>query len=198
MRITNFIPLAILIAGYFLFTSSTCDTCDAIALADLTVETFEGELSDIGPDGEFIYSISAKILNILGIANGCEELDFNAPAGPNGFLEQVVFSANGTFNDAVIVDELITEISTLDPSEAAVVNDAFRIVRDGSFRFFTTVDVRDDVEERDEGNNEGNVTIKSISREVVVTGTRNVPMVDDNGKPIFIIRKSAPKVSYEF
>ncbi len=198
MRVTNFLFLVMLMAGYMLFTSSSCETCDALALADLTVDTFEGELFDIGPDGDLIYSFTSKVLNILAIANGCTEAESNATAGPNGFLEQVVFSQNGTFNDAVIVHEMVVEINSLAPAEKAIVEDEVRIAVNGSYRFYSTVDVRDDVEERDEENNAGNVTIKSIFREFIVSGALENPLRDEQGNLIYVTRKNAPKVSYEF
>lgn len=197
MKLNKILLLTTLLVSYGLFIASSCDVCQGLALADLTMDTFESELTQIGEDGDFVYSVSAKVLNILAIANDCSQEELNATAGPSGFLEQVVFSANGSFNDAIVANETIIEILSLDPDEVAAVSDEFELLRDGSYSFFTTVDFRDQVLERNEANNGMEFTAKSALKVIKIQGSGNRELYDEDGNPIYIRKTKKPTVTYE-
>lgn len=188
--------IAITLIGISL-NSSTCNECVLLDVADLAVQRFDRQL-EVLSQNEVWADVTIEIVNLLLEFSDCETTNTTITAPSNEFLGQIVYSQNGSFNDAVIVDEYPLRIEPLDTEEMATVSDRFSLNENGSYRFFSNVDNLDEVDELNEDNNDSEDELKfSQSTTIVVTTLkpREPGEIIDYSK--VITRLNPPTVTYK-
>lgn len=169
--------------------------CNALALADLTSASIDTNF-DNTEDVAVLTTIN-NIINVLQDVLGCDAGEANATAGAHGYLEQIVYSANGTFNDGIIVSEEPIENPPLEPGMRLQTLFDYNLLVDGSYAPYYFIDHRDDINERTENNNGElyeNKTTLLQARAVRVSGKAKAPSIDENGHPVYLRLLSAPVV----
>jgi hypothetical protein len=181
------------VALLFTFSLNSCkksdDICNLPEKADLVLGQFESVFKHeeiIEQDLCKVYDITHDILNST-VGAACTENV--ATARPSLYHEVIYYSTDSNFDNAIKAYELYIEFPSISADAHAYYKERLGFPEDGYYKFVLTVDVDNNVKERDENNNTSSQGLKSNGHIIYVSGTKNKASLK-KGEKISITRIS--------